>query len=131
MPAAERRRETTFSNNKENEKCIDVYLVRETAVAIKRVEDAATAIKQEQEEMRSAESGELTYREPGQTLEEMLDDIRDSLSNLASTDDEDTVQGKVSKDDEPSWAIGTISKTVQQRVERFRQKQMKLDKLTQ
>ena len=37
----------------------------------------------------------------------------------------------MSEDDEPGWVMGTITKTVQQRMERFRQKQMKLDELTQ
>jgi len=66
--------------------------------------------------------------------------IGDSLSNLASCndgedgedkDDEETQQGKLSEDDEPSWLMGTFTKTVQQRLERFQQKQMKLDELTQ
>jgi hypothetical protein len=48
---------------------------RETAVARKRVEDAETAVKQQQEDIRSAESGGLTAREPGQTFEEMLDAV--------------------------------------------------------
>jgi hypothetical protein len=93
---------------------------RETAVARKRVEDAETAVKQQQEDIRSAESGGLTAREPGQTLEEMLDAIGDCLSDLANSDyeedgedDEDTEQGKLSEDDEPGWVMGTISKTVQ------------------
>jgi len=38
--------------------------------------------------------------------------------------------GKLSEDDEPGWVMGTFTKTVQQNMERFRQKQMKLDKLT-
>jgi hypothetical protein len=46
-------------------------------------------------------------------------------------DDEDTEQGVLSEDDEPSWVMGTITKMVQQRIETFRQKQMKLDELTQ
>jgi len=37
----------------------------------------------------------------------------------------------MSKDDEPGWVMGTITKTVQQRMERFWHKQMKLDELTQ
>jgi len=65
--------------------------------------------------------------------------LGDSLSDLASTDDgedgededEDTEQDKLSKDDEPSWVMGTITKTVRKRMEMFRQKQMKFDKLTQ
>jgi len=70
----------------------------------------------------------------------MLVAIGDSLSDLASSDDgedgedqddEQTEQGKVSEDDEPGWVMGTITKMVQQRMERFRQKQMKLDELTQ
>jgi hypothetical protein len=68
----------------------------------------------------------------------MLDAIGDSLSDLASLDnkedgedDQDTEQGKLSEDDEPSRVMGTISKMVQQRMERFRQKQIKIDELTQ
>jgi hypothetical protein len=70
----------------------------------------------------------------------MLVTIGDSLSDLASSavgedgedeDDEQTEQFKWSEDDEPSWVMGTITKTVQQRMERFRQKQMKLDEFTQ
>jgi len=66
--------------------------------------------------------------------------IRDSRRDLASSnngedgedeDDEETEQGKRSKDDEPGWVIGTITKVVQQCMERFRQKQMKLNQLTQ
>jgi len=71
----------------------------------------------------------------------MLNAIGDSLSDLASSDgeqdgedekddDEDTELGKLS-DDEPGWVMGTISKTVQHHVEGFRQKQMRLDKLSQ
>ena len=72
----------------------------------------------------------------------MLNAIGDSLSDLASSDEEqdgedkeydedDTELGKLSDDYEPGWVMGTISKTVQYRLESFRQKQMKLDELTQ
>jgi len=66
--------------------------------------------------------------------------IRDSLSGLASSNDgedgeyendEETEQGKLSEDDKPGWGMGTITKTVQKRMERFRQKLIKLDELTQ
>jgi len=87
-----------------------------------------------------AEIAQLTSREPEKTIEEMLVAIGDSLSDLASSedgedgedeDDEETEQGKLSEDDEPRRVMGTITKTVQQRMERIRQKQMKLDELTQ
>jgi len=63
----------------------------------------------------------------------MLIAIGDSLSDLASSDDgedgededdEETELGKLSDDDKPGWVMGTITKTVQQRMESFRQKQM-------
>jgi hypothetical protein len=68
--------------------------------------------------------------------------IGDSISDLASSDEEqvgedeeddeeDTELGKLSNDDEPGWVVGTISKTVQHRMDSFRQTQMRLDKLTQ
>jgi hypothetical protein len=82
----------------------------------------------------------LTSREPEKTFEEMLVAIGDSLNDLVSSDDgedeededdEETKQGKLSDDDEPGWVMGTITKTVQHRMESFCQKQMKLDELTQ
>jgi hypothetical protein len=81
--------------------------------------------------MPHAEIAGLTSREPEKTLEEMLVAIGDSLSDLASSDDgedgeeeddEEAVQGHLSEDDQPGWVMGTITKTVQQRMERFREK---------
>jgi len=55
--------------------------------------------------------------------------IGESLSDLASSDDgedgededdEDTEQGQLSDNDEPSWVMGTVTKRVQQSIERFR-----------
>jgi hypothetical protein len=68
----------------------------------------------------------------------MLVAIGDSLNDVASSDngqdgqdqdDEETEQGKLSEDDEAGWVMGTITKMVQQRIERFQQKQMTLDEL--
>jgi len=137
-----KRRETHILSNEETEKWIDDHLERETIVARKRVEDAEIAIKQEQDDMRNAEKGGLTTTKPETTFQEMLSAIGDSLSDLASSEDEEDVQDhnddeedpagdKLSKDDEPGWVMGIISKTVQYRMERFRQKQMKLDELKQ
>jgi hypothetical protein len=58
----------------------------------------------------------------------MLVAIRDSLSDLVSSDDgedgedvndEETEQGKLREDDEPGWVMGIMSKTVLQHMERF------------
>ena len=68
--------------------------------------------------------------------------IGDSLSDVASSDDEqdgeeekddeaDTELGKFSDDDVPGWVMGTISKTVQHRMESVRHQQMRFDELTQ
>jgi len=87
---------------------------RETAVARQRVEDAETAIKVEQEDVRITEMAELTTTNPETTSEEMINTIRDSLSDLASSgnaedgededeDEEDADLGKLCKDDEPGW----------------------------
>jgi hypothetical protein len=71
----------------------------------------------------------------------MLNAIRDSLSDLVSSEDEEdgkhkedeenTELGMPREDDEPGWVMGTISKRVQYRMESFQQKQMTLDELTQ
>jgi hypothetical protein len=135
----EKLRETHFLSNEEKEKWIEDYVERETAGARKRVEDGEAAVQQEQDDMAHAEIAGLPSREPEKTFEEIMAAIGDSLSNLASSDDgedgedenEETEQGKLSKNDKPGWVVGTISKMVQQRMESFRQKQMKLDELTQ
>jgi hypothetical protein len=45
-------------------------------------------------------------------------------------DDEEKVQGQLSKDDETGWEMDTITQTVQQRMNRFWQKPMNLIELT-
>jgi len=92
--------------------------------------------------MRNAEKGGLTTTKPETTFEEMLNAFWDSLSDLARSDDgedgededddeADSAGSKLSEDDEPWWVLVTISNTVQYRMEHFRQKQMKLEELTQ
>jgi len=140
--AARKRRETHCLSHEEKEQLIEDYAEREIAVARKHVEDAETAIEQEQDGMRNVEKVGLTTTKPETTLDAMLNPIGDSLSNLASTDDqadgecedddeEDPVWGKLSEDYEPGRVISTISKMVQYRTWRVWQKQMKLDKSTQ
>jgi len=71
----------------------------------------------------------------------MLNSIGDSLSDLASSgdeddgededdDEEDTGLGKLSDNDEPGWVMGTISNMVQHHMESVCMKQMRLDKQT-
>ena len=114
----------------------------ETTVGRKWVEDAETAITQEQEDMRNAEKAGLTTTKPDTTLEEMLNAMGGSLCNLASSDnredgedkDDDEGNGEMgwlSEDDEPGWVLETISKVVQHWMERFQQNQMKHAELTQ
>ena len=138
--AAEKRRETHSLSKEEKVKWIEDYVERETAVARKRVEGSEAAVQPEQDDMKHAEIAVLKYRVPEKTFDEILVAIGDSLTELASPDDgefgededhEETEHGKLSEDDEPGWVIGTITKMVQQHMERYRQKQMKLDELTQ
>jgi len=118
------------------------YVDRETPVARQSVEDAETAIKQEQEDMWNAQKAGLTTRKPKNTFDEMLSAMRDSLSDVACSDDEeygddeeedgaDEALGKLREVDEPGWEMGTISKTVEQPVDSFRQTQMKHVELMQ
>jgi hypothetical protein len=92
--------------------------------------------------MTTATNGGATTGKYKTTIEEMSNAIRVSLSDLASSDDEqdgedkdydeeNTELGKISDDEEPGWVMGTITKTVQHHMETFRQKQMRLDELSQ
>jgi len=125
---SEKWQETHFLSNDEKPKWIEDYVERETAGARKRVEDAEAAVQQEQDDITHAEIAGWTSREPEKMFEEMLVAIKYSLSDLASfndgedgedEDDEATEQGKLSKDDEPCWVMGTITNKVQQHMERF------------
>jgi len=138
--AVEKQWETHFLSNEAKQKWIEDFVERETAGARKWLEDTEAAVQQEQDNMTHAELAGLMSRTPEKTFEEMLIAIGDSLSDVASSDDgedrededdEETEKGKLSEDDEPGWVMGTITETVQQRMERFRQKQMKFDELTQ
>jgi len=138
--AAEKRQVTHFLSKEEIEKWIDNSVERAMAGARKQLEDAEAAVQQEQEETRKAENTGLMLREAENTFQEMMVAIGESLSDLAGSDDgedgededdEEKEQGKMSKDEEPGWVLGAIYNTVQLCMERYRQKQMKLDELTQ
>jgi hypothetical protein len=92
--------------------------------------------------MGNDEMGRSTTTKPEITFEERLNAIGDSLSDLPSSEDEedgededddeeDMGHGKLSKDGEPGWVMGKLSKMVQHRMEGFRQKQLRLDELKQ
>jgi len=109
--SAEEWRETHLLPNEENERSIKDYLERESAVARKRVQDAETVIMQEQEDMNTAENTGVTTIMQEKKFEEMLNSIGDSLSDLASSNneqdgedeedvEEDTELGKLSDDDD-------------------------------
>jgi len=133
---AEKRPETHILSNEEKEKSIEDYVEKETTGARKRVEDAKVAIRQEQEATEEAQNAGVTAREPKKTFPEMMVAIWDSLSDIASSyngedgedgNDKETEQGQRSEDNEPDWVMSMITKPVQQRMERFRLKLMKLD----
>jgi len=81
----------------------------------------------EQGDRRNAEEAGLTTREPEKSFVEMLNATGDSLSDLASSNDEedgedeaddedDTEMGNLSEDDKPGRVMGIISEMVQQRL---------------
>jgi hypothetical protein len=78
-----------FLRHKEKVKGIEDYVQRVTAVGRKRVEDAARAITQKQEEIRNAENTVATTREPNELIEEMINVFQDNLNILARSDDEE------------------------------------------
>lgn len=95
-----------------------------------------------QKDMNNAENTESTTRKPVKTFDEVLNTIRDSLSNLANsnnqadTEDDDNnegdqKQGNLSEDNKPNWVMGTISKLRQYRMECYRQKKMSRAELMQ
>jgi len=140
--SAAKRWEMHSLSNTETEKWIEDYVNRVTSVARNRVPDAETASMQEQEHMRNVEKVWWTTTKPETTFEVMVNAIGDTLSDCASSEDdedgevvdddeEDTELRKLSEDDEPGWMKGTISKSVQRRMESFRQNPMRIDELTQ
>ena len=105
--------------NEENEKWIQDYVDRETAVARNHVKDPETTSMQELEDMRNAEKAGSTPGKPETTFDEMLYPIGDSLRDLASSNDEvdcegkadaeqDSELGSLSQDGEPGWEMGSV-----------------------
>jgi len=127
--AVEKWRETYFLSHEAKKNSIKDDVERETTGAKKRVEDTKSAVQQGQDDMNHAEIAGLTSREPEKTFVKISVAIGESLSDLASFDDgengededcEETEQGELSEDDEPGWVMGTITKMVQQRLNRVR-----------
>jgi len=140
--SAEIRYETHFLNTEEKEKSIEDYVDSETAVARQQLQDPETVILQEQEDMRYAEMGGSTTRKPQTTFKARLIATGDSLSDLASpndkecgedeADDQDnTEQSTLSNNDTPRWVMGTITKTVHERMVTLWETQIGLKKLMQ
>jgi len=140
--SAENRWETLSLSNKEKDKWIVDDVDRETAVARKTVQGPETAIMQVQKDMRNAEKAGSTTTKPENIFEEMMYAIRDSLRNLACSDDEedekdvaddeeDTELGYLSEADEHSWVMCTISEMVKQHIETCWQTQMRLEEVTE
>jgi len=85
--AAKKSPERHFLSNEDKEQLIEDYVERETAGARKRHDDVEAAVQQELEYTRTAQNGGLTNGEPEKSFHEMMVAIRDSLSDLASSDD--------------------------------------------
>jgi len=124
----------------DKDKWIEDSVARETAGARKRVVDPEAAVQQAQDDTMNDDIAGLRSTDPDKTFERKLIAIGENLRNLASSDRGDDGEGennaesgqvKPSGDDEPGWVMGTITKTVQQSMQTLRQKQMKLDELTQ
>jgi len=90
------------------------------------VKASGTVIIQMQVDMRNAEQGGLTVRKLENTIEAMLNIFGDSLSDVATSDDEedgegddedeeDLKLGKLSEVEKPSWLMGITTRIVQQR----------------
>jgi hypothetical protein len=127
--AAEKWPETHFLINKEKVKWIKDYVDRETAGARKWVEDAEAAVRQVQDDMTDADIAGFTSWQPVKMLEEMLVANGDSVSDLASPnngedgadDDDEETDHKLSEEGASSWVMDSITKTIQQHIQRFRQ----------
>jgi len=70
--AAETRLATHILINEEREEWIEDYVKRETSVARMGVQDADSAMMQEQEHMGDVEHGQSTTAKPDKTFEEMM-----------------------------------------------------------
>jgi len=86
--AAKRRRETKSFSNHKKQKWIEDYVDRDATVARKRVEETETAIQQAEDDMSWAEIEGLRGQKPEKIFAKMLNAIGDSLSDVASSNDD-------------------------------------------
>ena len=104
MLAAGKCQKTYCLSNEEKETWIEDYVERETAVPTKRVGDAETAIKQEQDDMRHAEMAGLRTTKPETIFDGKLNSIGDSLSNLTSSNEEQNREDEAGDEEDPGGA---------------------------
>jgi hypothetical protein len=101
-----------------------------------------TATMQQHDVIRNAAKVRSTTRRHNKISEKVMNVIRDSVSNLAISDDEviseeaqqaqaDTQFGNLSKEDKCGWLLGTIPQMVKHRKQSFHCHQMRLDDLNQ
>jgi len=87
--SAKKGQQTHLLGKEDKEKWIKNYMDRETAVARNQVHDPQTASMQEQDHMRNVEKAQSTTTKPETTFQVMLNVIGDSLSDLASSEDDE------------------------------------------
>ena len=101
---------------------------------------AEEAVQKAQEDMKHIEYVGSKNRESEKRFYKMMVTTSESLCDVSSFDKgeiwesqnvEVIMQGKPSDNNEPGRVMGTITKPVQQGLDRVRQKQMKHDELTQ
>jgi hypothetical protein len=103
----EKRQETNLLSNEQKQKQMKDNVERETAVARTRIQDAERPIMHEPKDMTTADSTRVTTRKPETTFEEMLNTMRDSLSDLVASDDEQ--DGEDKEHDVENTAFGKLS----------------------
>jgi hypothetical protein len=79
---------------------IEVYVHKWPVWARKQVKDAETAIMIEQEDMENVEKAGSATRQPETAFGKMLYAIRDSLSDLATSKDEEDVSDDTEYEDD-------------------------------
>jgi hypothetical protein len=115
---------------------------KETTVARKRVQDTATAIMREVEDITHGEQAQFSTRKPHKMFDERLYAIGDTQSHLESSDngengedeeydEEHTEHGNLNNNDEPGWVMCKISEMVPHHMESCRQKRIRLEELIQ
>lgn len=143
---AEGSEEIRDMDSDQRDKWIEDYVERETAAARKRAEEADLAWALEKERLASVSAVDQhpETAESARSFNQMLEDIGESIDDVATSgeedednedddddeEDEEDIEGESDEEEGSGWVPDIVQKSAQRRIDAFREKCMWIEEMT-